>query len=129
MNYIVVLNYIGNMMRIEGAAMLPGLLVSLYKQEYRSAYAFFITIVFLAAFGSVLASLRAKQKEISHREGFSIVGVSWILLSLFGALPLYLSGEEQLESYLDCFFEIASGFTTTGASILTEIEALPMGIL
>lgn len=129
MNYIVVLNYIGNMMRIEAAAMLPGFLISLYKHEHRSAYAFFLTIVFLAAIGSVLAALRAKRKEISHREGFAIVGVSWILLSLFGAVPLFLSGEGQLSSYMDCFFEIASGFTTTGASILTDIEALPMGIL
>ena len=129
MNLIVILNYLGNIMRIEGAAMLPGLLISLFKHEYHTAYAFFLTIIFLAAFGSLFASFRTKQKEISHREGFFIVGVSWILLSIFGAAPLFLSGEKQLASFLDCFFEIVSGFTTTGASILTEIEALPMGLL
>ncbi len=127
MNFIVVLKYIGNIMRIEGAAMLPGLLISLYKQEYDAAHAFFITILLLLAFGSLFASVRPKRKEISHREGFFIVGSSWILLSVFGALPLWLS--RAVPKYLDCFFEIVSGFTTTGASILTEVESLPMGLL
>ncbi len=71
-------------------------------------------------------SLRFK-KEISIRESFAIVTLGWIFASLFGALPFYLSG--HIPSFTDAFFETMSGFTTTGASILTDIEALPHGLL
>lgn len=95
------------------------------------------TIAFSAAivFGVVLAFcalgvFRIKKedyKRINAKDGLAIVGLSWIGLSLFGALPLYLSG--VVSSYTDAFFEIVSGFTTTGASIFTDVEVLPRGIL
>ena len=84
------------------------------------------TIGLVGLLGSLLVRLRARPDFFS-REGFAVVGLIWVFLSLFGALPFWFSGE--FASFADCFFEIVSGFTTTGASILTEVESLPRGIL
>ncbi|MBW2086351.1 MAG: TrkH family potassium uptake protein, partial [Deltaproteobacteria bacterium] len=70
---------------------------------------------------------RSPGQEIRHREGMAVVALGWLSAGFFGALPYYLSGIQA--SYLNCLFESLSGFTTTGASILTNIEALPKGIL
>ena len=67
-----------------------------------------------------------KSKRIYSKEGFAIVGLAWLLWSAFGALPFVLSG--SIPHYIDAFFETVSGFTTTGSTILTEIEILPKGI-
>ena len=80
------------------------------------------TIGLVGLLGSLLVRLRARPDFFS-REGFAVVGLIWVFLSLFGALPFWFSGE--FASFADCFFEIVSGFTTTGASILTEVESLP----
>lgn len=87
---------------------------------------FLYTIGLVGLLGSLLVRLRARPDFFS-REGFAVVGLIWVFLSLFGALPFWFSGE--FASFADCFFEIVSGFTTTGASILTEVESLPRGIL
>ena len=71
--------------------------------------------------------LPPRDKQISAREGFLSVALCWVVVSLIGALPFYISG--AVPSYIDCLFETVSGFTTTGASILTDIEAMPMGLL
>jgi len=71
--------------------------------------------------------IKADKSNIGKREGFLIVTLSWIIFSIFGSLPFVLSGE--ITSYTDAFFETMSGFTTTGASILTDIESLPHGLL
>ena len=68
----------------------------------------------------VLTRIKGKNKEIYTKEGFLTVGLAWILISLLGALPFIISG--AIPSIIDAFFETSSGFTTTGASILTEIE-------
>ena len=78
----------------------------------------------------ILAAFPVKKKDrrpINAKDGLAIVGLSWIILSLWGALPLYFSG--VVSSYTDAFFEITSGFSTTGASIFTDVEVLPRGIL
>ena len=72
-------------------------------------------------------SREPKDKRIYGREGFVVVALSWIVMSLLGALPFYLSG--TIDGYMNCFFETVSGFTTTGASILHEVEGLPKSIL
>ena len=79
------------------------------------------------ALGLVLLTLFAPEKELSYRDGFAVVVLSWLGFSLLGALPYYLSG--WMPSFVDCFFESISGFTTTGSTILTEIEALPNSLL
>jgi len=93
--------------------------------------AFIKTIVFGIIFSAIfLVFFRIKKedvKRINTKDGLAIVGVSWILLSALGAMPLYLS--QVVSSYTDAFFEIASGFTTTGATIFLDVEILPRGIL
>jgi len=85
------------------------------------------TIVLLLAAGIPLLCLKVTNKSMYAREGYIIVAFSWILLSLFGALPFYLSG--AIPSYIDSLFETVSGFTTTGASILSNVEAIPKSLL
>lgn len=89
-----------------------------------------ITVSSIAALLSGLAMwyfTRSAEKPIGKREGFIIVGLVWIVFSLFGSLPFWLSG--SIPSFTDAFFETISGFTTTGASILVDIEAMPHGLL
>ncbi len=97
----------------------------------REVRAFTCTILFgLFTTGVILARVRLKKSDINKltaKDGLAIVGLSWVLLSALGALPLYFSGAVQ--TYTDAFFEIASGFTTTGATIFTDIESLPRGVL
>ncbi|NTW25415.1 MAG: hypothetical protein HGA37_12005, partial [Lentimicrobium sp.] len=74
-----------------------------------------------------LLTRRLDQNSIGKREGYIVVTLAWIIISVFGAIPFILSGVTQ--SYTDAFFETMSGFTTTGASIFTDIESIPKGIL
>ena len=105
---------------------------ALYDNSHsREAVAFAETILIgLAVSIVLLAIFRFKKnefKKINAKDGLAIVGLSWIYLSVLGALPLYLSGVTA--TYVDAFFEITSGFTTTGASIFADVEVLPRGIL
>lgn len=122
----MILFVLGNMLKVEGILMIPSALVSIYYGE-ECAGAFVITICLLILIGIVATAYAPKNKVIYAREGFIIVALSWIGLSLFGALPFYISRE--IPAFIDCFFETVSGFTTTGASILTEIEHMPKGLL
>lgn len=127
MNYKLVANYIGHILRIEGLFMLPALLVSLYYNEFKCVLAFGITMAAVLILGHILIIVKPKSRNIFVREGFAIVSLSWVMLSLFGALPFFISRE--IPNYIDCFFEIVSGFTTTGSSILSNVEALSKGLL
>ena len=118
------LRTLGRTLQLEALCLLLPLLVSLIYRE--SPWPFFRTIVLVGLIGTLLARIRATP-DFYTREGFVAVGLIWLALSLFGALPFYLSGE--FSSFVDSFFEIVSGFTTTGASILTQVETLPRGIL
>ena len=121
MNYRVVLNLLGNILLIEAAFMVLPIFVALAYGESSWIY-FLIPLLCAAAVGALLSLLRAAQKTFFAKEGFVIVALGWILLSMVGALPFFLSG--QIPNYLDAVFEVISGFTTTGASILTDVEAL-----
>lgn len=128
MNKKLTLKYLGYLMLIEGAFMLPSIIIGLYCGELSSVVAFAITMVLLILLGSPLVFLmKTTDRMLYAKDGFFIVAMSWIVLSLFGALPFTLSG--SIPHYIDAFFETVSGFTTTGASILTEIECLPRSIL
>ena len=77
--------------------------------------------------GALLTSLSPKNEQITYKEGFAVVCLGWILVSIFGSLPYLFSG--YLGSFADAFFETVSGFTTTGASVVTDVESWPRGLL
>ena len=126
MNYAMVLYILGYICNVEALLMLLPLGVGLLYGE-SVGDTFGLTIVLLFAVGAVLTRKRPKKKTFYAKEGFVTVSLGWIVMSLFGALPLSLSGE--VGSYVDCFFEIVSGFTTTGASVVANVEILSQNIL
>lgn len=126
MNRKLVLKMLGYILALEAGLLLLPLMVSLYDRE-RCVFALLVTIALLLAVSIPLIRLKVTNKSMYAREGYIIVAFSWILLSLFGALPFYLSG--AIPSYIDSLFETISGFTTTGASILNDVESLPKGLL
>jgi trk system potassium uptake protein TrkH len=125
-NYSMVLKNLGILLICEAIAMLPSLLVALIYGE-SSGWAFLYTISLLLIFGVSTSFIKPKNRGIYVKDGFAIVAFGWIIVSFFGALPFYFSG--AIPSLVDSFFESCSGFSTTGASILIEIEGLPQAIL
>lgn len=126
MNYVMVLKNLGTLLICEAIAIFPSLLVSIIYKE-NDVKSFLYTIIILLVFGLSSLVIKPKNKAVYPREGFAIVAIGWLLISFFGALPFYFSG--AIPSLVDAFFESSSGFTTTGASILQEVENLSMGIL
>jgi trk system potassium uptake protein len=94
-----------------------------------SVWPFLAAGAITAAFGLGLEAATRGKERVAMREGFLVVALTWALAAMFGALPYLFSGEEQFSNPVNAIFESISGFTTTGASILTDIEALPRGIL
>lgn len=125
MSYRMILRTTGAVMLIEAAVMVIMTLVSLIYRE--NPLPFLITIVILVIIGISLFRVKITQKSFFAKEGYVTAAITWLVLSLFGALPFYLNG--GFGNYINCFFEAVSGFTTTGATILSEIESLPKGIL
>lgn len=124
MNYRLMLRTLGRTLQLEGLCLfLPALVALGYREDPRP---FLYTIACVLLLGTPLSRLGCRP-DFFTREGFVVVGLIWLVLSFFGALPFWFSGE--FASFADCIFEIVSGFTTTGASVLTEIESLPRGIL
>ena len=129
MNFKMIFSTVAKASFLLGALLLCPFVVGLVYQE-ASAWTFVVTIGIALVIGAILALLgRTKNKAIFSREGFVTVSIVWIYFSLLGALPFVLSG--AIPNYIDALFETISGFTTTGASILTgaQIEALPKGML
>ncbi len=127
MNRRAISIYIGYLLCVEGVFMLPALAIAFYNKEQTSVKGFAIAIIVLLVLAALLIRQKRSNAGIYAREGFVTVSLGWILISLFGALPFYISG--AIPSFLDCWFETVSGFTTTGASILTDVEAMPRGLL
>ena len=118
---------IGQIVKLEGVLLLLPLVVSLV---YRDGCWWSFLTVGAAAYGAgylLIRFCKTGNQVIFAREGFVIVGLSWILLSLIGAVPFTISG--QIPSFVDAFFETVSGFTTTGASILTDVESMAKSML
>ncbi len=126
MNYRLVAKYMGYILLVEGLFMLPALFISIFLGESAAVSAFLITTAVTLSCGAALSCIRTRD-FISMGEGFVICALGWGVMSLFGALPFYLSGE--IPRFIDCWFETVSGFTTTGSSILTNVEALSKGLL
>ncbi len=125
MNYRIITYVLGCVLNIEAAAMvLPFLCSLIYDEQIKWVFPVCIAICLIV--GLPLIVSKPKDKNMFAKEGFVAVALSWITMSIFGALPFILSG--SIPSFIDAFFETASGFTTTGASILTDVDALPKSL-
>lgn len=122
MNYRSIANILGWIVGFEGVIMLFPLLCALVYREGWPGMGFVASIALCAALWFFLTRIRKKNDRFYAREGYVTVALAWLLVSLIGALPFVLCGE--IPSYLDAVFEVVSGFTTTGASILSDVEAM-----
>ncbi|MCR2049100.1 TrkH family potassium uptake protein [Acetatifactor muris] len=128
MNYKMMGRFIGKILIVEAVFMVPAMLISLWEREFAVVRAFMWTLAaILVVVGLLMWVCRGSKNKFYAKEGLACVGLSWIVMSLLGCLPFFLSG--VMPNYVDAFFEIVSGFTTTGASILPEVENIPKGIL
>lgn len=124
MNKRMIVYILAKMLGVEGAVLLIPALVSLIYGE-KNGIVFLSVAVVLGLIYLIFGRKVPKNKTIYAKEGLVVVGLAWIMWSLFGALPFFITGE--IPNYLDAFFETVSGFTTTGSTILTDIEALSKG--
>ena len=122
MNRKMILHILGKMMGVEGLLLLIPALVGLIYQEKCAVY-FVITAAVLAVIFLLTGRKKPENTMLYGKDGLLIVSSAWILWSLFGALPFFLSG--SIPNYMDAFFETVSGFTTTGSTILKDVEVLP----
>ena len=128
MNYKMMGRFIGQIIAIEALFMLPALGISLFRGEYASVNGFLLTLAIMVVLGAfLLISCRNAGNIFGAREGLVCVGLGWVALSLLGCLPFWFSRE--IPAFIDAFFESASGFTTTGSSILSDVEAMSKGLL
>lgn len=126
MNYRKIAHYLGIILLTEAGLMLLPVAIGLIYHE-KATTSFLITIGILAAVGWLFYNRKPKKNNLYSKEGYIIVAAAWLLMSAFGALPMFIS--EAIPNYMDAFFETVSGFTTTGSTILTEIESLPRCVL
>lgn len=126
MNKRKIISIIGKIILIEAVLMIPSLIIALVYGD-GDAPAFLCTIIPFLVIGLLLSRIKQSEKRMSSRDGYFIVAAAWIVVSIIGALPLYIAG--GFDSYIGALFEIVSGFTTTGASVLTEPADLGHGVL
>ena len=130
MNFSVIKRTLGWLLLFEGIFLLVPTITGLFYQEWETLKAILQTIIICAVVGGICLIGKPKKDRLYTKEGVLIVALSWIVLSLFGALPFFLSGE--IPNYIDALFETVSGFTTTGATIMSSgeaVEALPKCLL
>lgn len=127
MNYRMIKYTLGWMMLFEAAFFALPMITAICYLEWSTLLAFLYAALICAALGGLCIYKKPEKNNIYAKEGFVIVSLSWILLSIFGALPFVFCG--CTESFVDALFESASGFTTTGSSIFREVESLPHAIL
>ena len=123
MNYKKLGSILGKIMFLEAVLMLLPLTVSLiYREPFSHVLAFLIPIVLLILLGLLLQLPKAERNTLYQKEGFALTAVSWIVMTLFGAIPFVING--NIPNYIDACFEMMSGFTTTGASIIEDITTI-----
>ncbi len=127
MNHRMILRLICYILRVEAVCLLPAAAISLFLGEWPAVLGICVTIGLAALLSLVTFLIPPKTREIGAQEGFLSVALCWLAVSLVGALPFFFSG--AIPNFIDCIFETVSGFTTTGASILTDVEAMPKGLL
>ncbi len=126
-NYRFIFFILALLLFIEAGFMLLCIPVSIYYDEADVTYFLISTAITLFAGGTLWFFSRNYSSTLGRREGYIVVSLSWVVFSAFGSLPFYLSG--QIPSYTNAYFETISGFTTTGASILDDVESLSYGML
>ena len=123
MNYKKLGGILGKIMICEGALMLLPLIVAIiYREDLWHILSFAIPMAALAIFGALLQIPKPRREELYQKEAFALVGAVWVVMSLFGAIPFVIN--RDIPNFVDAFFEITSGFTTTGASIINDITLL-----
>ncbi|ADL12868.1 TrkH family potassium uptake protein [Acetohalobium arabaticum] len=122
----IIFNILGKLLIFVGLAMLLPLAVALFYKEV-DGLSFLVSMGLTISVGKIMQKFSYSQQEIRHREGFAIVTLGWILISLFGAIPFMLSG--VFDNFVNAFFESVSGFTTTGATVILSLESLSHSIL
>lgn len=128
MNFKMMGRFVGRILLVEGVFMVPALLISLAEKEFAAVWSFVWSLVIILVVAWLLVWIcRGSKNKFYAKEGLACVGISWVIMSLLGCLPFYFSG--AIPRFIDAFFEIVSGFTTTGATILPAVEGLPKGIL
>ena len=128
MNYKMMGRFIAQIVAIEAVFLLPAIAISASGGDFSVVRAFLYTFAIMVAVAGILfAFCRRARSLFGARDGMVCVSVGWVVLSLLGALPFYISG--QIPSFIDALFETVSGFTTTGASILADVERLSRGLL
>ena len=128
MNYKMVVNIVGKIMVLIALLMILPLFISIiYSEGIRNILSFLVPIALFFGVGLLLSYKKKKNIKIGAKEGIIIVGITWILISLMGCLPFIIS--KEIPNFFDAFFEMASGFTTTGASILENVEELSHSML
>ena len=128
MNFKMMGRFIARIIAIEMVFLLPALVISLCRSEWDAVWGFVYALLIMGGISGLLALLCRKAGRLfGAREGLVCVGLSWVTLSILGCLPFFLSG--HIPNFIDALFETVSGFTTTGASILSDVENLPKGLL
>ena len=123
MNIKLLGKILGKIMILEGVLMLAPLAVSIiYSEGIVNYLAFIIPIVLLWLLGGLLQLPKPKVSSLYQKEGFALVAFVWVVMAIFGAIPFVINGD--IPNYIDAMFEIMSGFTTTGASIITDITVI-----
>ena len=124
-----VIRFLAFIMLFIALVMLVPLFIAVSSDEYDSIMGFLKTIILMLSVSLIAIAFTWKRKElnIGTKEATLIVSLTWIIMTAFGALPMYFSG--AISSYAECFFEIMSGFTTAGATVLSDIETLDKSIL
>ncbi len=127
MNFKMIRYTVGMILLFESAFLLIPLITAICYFEWASLFAILMTMLLCASLGTLAYLSKPENTDISIKEGFITVALSWIVLSVFGALPFIFSS--TIPNYIDALFEVVSGFTTTGSSILANVEVLPKSLL
>ena len=127
MNYKMITYVLGLILIFESVFLLVPSATALIYGEFGALAAFLISVVICLALGALMSSKRPKNKVMVARDGFVVVALCWVIMSIFGAIPFVMTG--VTDSYIDALFETVSGFTTTGATIFSDVEVLPRSII
>lgn len=128
MNFRILGKFLSKVLLIEAIFMIPALLISTFQGEMDSVLGFAASICIILLLSFLLGfATKGGMRSYFAKEGLMCVGISWLALSVMGCFPFWISG--GIPSFIDALFETVSGFTTTGSSILSEVESLPMGLL